>query len=289
MDILNFLKEKKFKETQKFLAINLPETIDTGIILGSFLNKSADFLNLKNKIKIPYKKIPNMPIPSVIGHDPALIYGMSDNKNILIFGGRCHLYEGADFADIIYPVSILKSFSAQNIIITNSAGGINPEFHEDDFMLITDQINFMFENPLYGHKYTEKNDYFLDMSSCYNTELIEKTKKAAQKIKMKIVDGIYAGVRGPVLETRSEISMLLKLGADAVGMSTIPEVIMSNFYGLSVLGISHIRNMATGKSRGRLSVLQKNDSKFSHSDGLAKELNIGKKLAQLLEIILKKI
>jgi purine-nucleoside phosphorylase len=285
MNVLNFLEEKKIKETYNFLTSYLPENINTGIIFGSFLNKCSNFLKLKNKIEIPYKKIPNMPLPSVIGHDRILIYGEIEGKKIIIFGGRCHLYEGSGFSDVIYPVLILKKFLAKNLIVTNSAGGINPEFCEDDLMLISDHINFMFENPFFGYKYNEKYDYFLDMNCPYSTKLTEIAKKSASEIKINIKEGIYAGVKGPVLETRAEINMLRKLGADAVGMSTIPEVTTGNYFNINILGISHIRNIAANH---RTNKGIKENNKFSHTKGRDKELFIGKKLADLIEIILKK-
>lgn len=281
-----FLEEEKFKETCSYLSYYIPEKIDSGLILGSFLNRCIEFLPLQSKITLNISDIPHMSVPSIPGHGKFIVYGKLENKNILIFSGRLHLYEGCDIKEVVYPVNLLSNFLTDNLIITNSAGGINPEFAEDDIMIIKDHINLMFDNPFFGNKYSRQHDYFVDMSCPYHKKLSGIAKEAAEGIGFKLKKGIYAGVKGPVLETRAEIDAFRKLGADAVGMSTVPEVIMANFLKINVLGLSHIRNIAR---LNQPEFENKNkEKKFSHSEGLKKEIFIGKRFAKLIEIILKK-
>ncbi len=281
-----FLEEEKFKETCSYLSYYISEKIDSGLILGSFLNRCIEFLPLQSKITLNISDIPHMSVPSIPGHGKFVVYGKLENKNVLIFSGRLHLYEGYDIKEVVYPVNLLSNFLTDNLIITNSAGGINPEFAEDDIMIIEDHINLMFDNPFFGNKYSSQHDYFIDMSCPYDKKLAGIAKEAAEDIGFKLKTGIYAGVKGPVLETRAEIDAFRKLGVDAVGMSTVPEVIMANFLKINVLGLSHIRNIA------RLNQPEfenkNNGKKFSHSDGFKKEIFIGKRFAKLIEIILKK-
>lgn len=275
-----FLKKEKTKESLDHLKSYIAEKVDFGLILGSFLSRCADFLPLRNRITINSSDIPYMVEPTIPGHRKSIIFGKIYNKNILIFCGRLHLYEGYHISEVVYPVNLLSDLSAENIIITNSSGGINPQFAEDDIMVIKDHINLMFDNPFFGNKYNSSYDYFIDMSSPYDKNLSIAAEKAADSAGIKIVRGVYAGVMGPVLETKAEIKCLHKLGADAVGMSTIPEVIMANFFKIKVLGLSHIRNMTASGGRDL--------KKFSHVKGFDKEIATGKRFAGLIENILKK-
>jgi len=281
-----FLEEEKFKKTYSYLSSYIPEKIDFGLILGSFLNRCIEFLPLQSKITINISDIPHMSVPSIPGHGKFIAYGKLENKNILIFSGRLHLYEGYDIKEVVYPVNLLSNFLTDNLIITNSAGGINPKFAEDNIMIIEDHINLMFDNPFFGNKYSRQHDYFVDMSCPYDKKLSGIAKEAAEGIGFKLKKGIYAGVKGPVLETNAEIECLRKLGADAVGMSTIPEVIMANFLKIKVLGLSHIRNIARPNQPEFKN--KNNGKKFSHTEGLKKEIFIGKMFAKLVENILKK-
>ena len=147
------LEKEKLKSTCEYLHSYIPRKIDFGIILGSFLNKCIDFLSLKNKTILSLSNIPNMVLPTVPGHEKFIVYGKLKNKKILIFPGRLHLYEGYSMKEVVYPIKLLANLLADNIIITNSAGGLNPAFTKDDIMIIKDHINFMFDNPLFGNKY----------------------------------------------------------------------------------------------------------------------------------------
>ncbi len=276
--------KKRLKETYEYLdARDIPKRIDFGLILGSFLRKCIKFLPLQNKIILEIADIPHMSAPKIPGHGKTIVYGKLENKSILIFCGRLHLYEGYDIKEVVYPVSLLSYLSAANLIVTNSAGGINPGFAEDDIMIIKDHINLMADNPFFGSAYDIEHDYFIDMSCPYDKKLSDIALKSEKDSGLRLKKGVYACVKGPVLETNAEINAIRKLGADAVGMSTVPEVVMANFLKMKVLGLSHIRNIA-----GQKKSASGKDMKFSHSEGYTKEIFISEKLAKLIENILKK-
>lgn len=281
-----FLEKEKLEDTCRYLYSYIPKSLDFGIMLGSFLNRCVEFLPLQNKTTINIEDIPHMTAPSVPGHEKFILYGKLRNKNILIFPGRLHLYEGHSINDVVYPIKLLACFNTSNIIITNSAGGLDPSFKEDDIMVIKDHLNLMSANPLFGFRYSIKYDYFLDMSCPYDKKMTDIAKKSAAEAGIDPKTGIYAGVKGPILETKAEINALRKLGADAVGMSTIPEVIMANFLKINVLGLSHIRN--TVSSSVKRSGINGDKEKYRHLDGLKNEVFIGKILAKIIENILKK-
>ena len=279
-----FQINKRLKETYDYLCtFDIPQRVDFGLILGSFLEKCIEFLPLQDKITLEMVNVPHMLVPKIPGHGRTIVCGKLENKTILIFCGRLHLYEGYDMREVVYPVSLLSHLSAANLIVTNSAGGINPEFAEDDIMIIKDHINLMADNPFFGSKYDTRHDYFIDMSCPYDKRLTDIAIKSEKDTGLRLKQGIYAGVKGPVLETNAEINVMRKLGIDAVGMSTVPEVIMANFLKIKVLGLSHIRNIA-----GRKHSASGNNMKFSHIEGYKKEIFIGKKLAKLIVNILKK-
>jgi purine-nucleoside phosphorylase len=281
-----FLEKEKLEDTCRYLYSYIPKSLDFGIILGSFLNRCIEFLPLQDKTTINIHDIPYMTAPSVPGHEKFILYGKLKNKKILIFPGRLHLYEGHGINDVVYPIKILAGFKTSDVIITNSAGGLNPSFNEDDIMVIKDHLNLMFANPLFGFRYSMKYDYFLDISCPYDGKMIDIAKESAVEAGIDPKTGIYAGVKGPILETNAEINALRKLGADAVGMSTVPEVIMANFLKMNVLGLSHIRNTAslTVKRPG----INGYKKKYRHLNGLKREVFIWKILAKIIENILKK-
>jgi purine-nucleoside phosphorylase len=281
-----FLEKEKLKDTCRYLQSYIPKSLDFGIILGSFLNKCIGFIPLQNKIILNIADIPHMTVPSIPGHEKFILFGKLKNKKILIFPGRLHLYEGHVINDVVYPVKLLAGFDTGNLIITNSAGGLNPSFNKDDIMIIKDHLNLMFANPLFGFKYSIKYDYFLDMSCPYDEKMIDIAKKSTAEAGLNLKIGIYAGVKGPILETKAEKDALRKLGADAVGMSTVPEVIMANFLKIKVLGLSHIRNTASSDRADSSSNGHK--KKYRHLDGSKREIFIGKILAKIIENILKK-
>jgi purine-nucleoside phosphorylase len=212
------------------------------IILGTGLGRLAE--NIKGKEIIPYSKIPNFPISTVQSHSGNLVLGKLGNKEVVAMQGRFHYYEGYNLKEVTFPVRVMKKLGADIIIISNAAGGMNRFFKRGDLMLITDHINLFGDNPLIGPNDEELGPRFPDMSEAYSQQLIKLAKKIALKEKIRLREGVYAGLAGPTLETPAEYRFLISIGADAVGMSTVPEVIVANHMGMKVLGISCITDLA---------------------------------------------
>lgn len=231
-------------ETIAFLKEKVSIQPEIGLILGSGLGVLAD--EIENSIKIPYNEIPGFPISTVEGHAGQLVIGQLQNKQVITMQGRFHYYEGYSLEKVTFPVRVMKELGVKNLIVTNAAGGINENFSPGDLMLITDHINNMGNNPLIGPNNREHGVRFPDLSNAYSKELIELAKVQSQKLNIDIKEGVYVGNTGPSYETPAEIRMLRTLGGDAVGMSTVPEVIVARHSNIRVLGISCISNMAAG-------------------------------------------
>ena len=231
-------------EAVEFIKSKISVTPDTGIILGSGLGDFAD--EIDKSIVIPYEEIPNFMKVKVKGHAGNLVVGMVSGKPVAVLQGRYHFYEGHDIRDIVFPVRVLCSLGIQNLLITNAAGGINSAFAPGDLMVISDHINLMGENPLSGDNDERIGPRFPDMSTIYDKVLSEKIISTARSMKISIKSGVYAGLRGPSYETPAEIRMLKTIGADSVGMSTVPEGIAAKHMGMKVAGISCITNFAAG-------------------------------------------
>ena len=222
---------------------------ETGIILGSGLGALPDEYNC---IKIPYSDIPNFQKPSVEGHIGQLCFCKAEGKNIVMMQGRYHYYEGYSMEQITYPVKILKLLGIKNLIITNASGTVNPDFETGDIMIIRDHINLMGTNPLIGKNNPELGERFPDMSDIYKCNLREKVYAAAKVQGINLKEGVYLAMPGPSYETPAEVKMARILGADAIGMSTVPEAIVANYCGINVIGISCITNFAAGVSGKKL-------------------------------------
>ena len=239
---------------------------DTGIILGSGFGQIADEIK---GIRIPYSEIPGFRSSTIDGHAGNLIIGNLYSKNIIAMQGRLHFYEGYSLQEIVYPVRVMKLLGIENLIVTNASGGINKNFVPGDLMIIEDHINLTGNNPLIGQNLNDLGIRFPDMSEPYSNKLINIAVEAANNIEINIKKGVYAWVTGPCYETPAEVKMLRTLGADAVGMSTVPEVIAAKHAGLQVLGISCITNMSTGILDKPLSheevikTVKKNEQKFT--------------------------
>jgi len=212
------------------------------IILGTGLGRLAE--DIEEKEIIPYSEIPNFPVSTVQSHSGNLVLGKLGNKEVVAMQGRFHYYEGYNLKEVTFPVRVIKKLGADTIIISNAAGGMNRFFERGDLMLITDHINLFGDNPLIGPNDEELGPRFPDMSEAYSQKLIELAKKVALKEKIRLREGVYAGLTGPTLETPAEYRFLISIGADAVGMSTVPEVIVANHMGMKVLGISCITDLA---------------------------------------------
>ena len=215
-----------------------------GIILGSGLGAFAD--SFQNRIVIPFGDLPHFPSSTVPGHAGNMIIGDAEGVPTVALQGRAHLYEGYSGAQVAFPTRILGALGIRRLIVTNAAGGINISFSPGDLMLITDHINLMGTNPLIGPNVDELGHRFADMSEAYDSGMREIALKVAREKGIVLHEGIYVGLSGPSYETPAEIRMCRALGADAVGMSTVPEVIIANHMGMRVLGISCITNMAAG-------------------------------------------
>ena len=216
---------------------------EVGIILGSGL---GDFASEFSAVSIPYSEIPGFESSTVKGHAGMLVFAEINGKKVVLMRGRYHFYEGHSMQTVVYPVKVMKKLGVKSIIITNAAGGINPSFEPGDLMLITDHINLMGTNPLIGLNDDTLGTRFPDMSEIYKTKLIKTAEAEAKKLDINIKKGVYAAFTGPSYETPAEIKMLSMMGADVVGMSTIPEAIVANYCGMNVLGISCVSNSAAG-------------------------------------------
>lgn len=233
---------EKIKQSAEFISERINLKPETGIILGSGLGGLAS--GIEQKQSIPYSEIPNFPVSTVEGHSGRLIAGKLGGKNVLAMQGRFHYYEGYDMKQLTFPIRVMHFLGIKNLIVSNAAGGLNPEFEQGDLMLITDHINFFPENPLRGKNMSKFGVRFPDMSKVYNQELIQEAEKIAAGLDVEIRKGVYIGSQGPTLETPAEYKMFRILGADATGMSTVPEVIAAHHQGMKIFGMSVITNIA---------------------------------------------
>ena len=227
----------------KFIQSKTDIKPEIGIILGSGLGDFAE--SIENPTRIPYGEIPGFKQSTVEGHSGELILGSLKGKHIVAMKGRIHFYEGFDIQDVVYPVKILCGLGIEKLIVTNAAGGVNRNFKPGTLMLINDHINFNGKNPLIGPN-GPVGDRFPDMSYAYDGVLLEKAIEIAKDLNINYETGVYMYMTGPSYETPAEVRMASILGADAVGMSTVPEVIIARHRGIKVIGISCITNMAAG-------------------------------------------
>lgn len=216
---------------------------DIAIVLGSGLGELADE---HCDIKIPYCDIPNFPIPTVEGHKGNLVFSEINGKKVVMMQGRFHYYEGYTMSQVTYPIKVIKQLGAKTAILTNASGGINPYYKPSSLMIIKDHINLMGTNPLIGKNEDSLGERFPDMSDIYSLELRDIAYFNARMLKIPVNEGVYIAVTGPSYETPAEICMVRRLGADAIGMSTVPEAIIAKWMGMNVLGISCICNSAAG-------------------------------------------
>ena len=217
---------------RKFTSENYP----IGIILGTGLGGLVKEIEVKHQIN--YEDLPHFPISTVESHHGKLIFGAINGKNVIAMQGRFHFYEGYSMQQITYPVRVMKFLGVETLLVSNACGGMNPQYKRGDVMIMADHINMLGDNPLIGKNEDELGPRFPDMSEPYSFELIELAEKIALENQIKVQKGIYVAVPGPNLETRAEYRFLRAIGADVVGMSTIPENIVANHMGMKVLGIS---------------------------------------------------
>lgn len=235
---------EKIEQTSSYIRKILRDKPKVGLILGSGLGVLAD--EIDSPQVIPYNEIPHFPVSTVEGHAGELVCGTLKGKHVLAMKGRFHYYEGYTMEEVTFPVRVMKALGIGTVIVTNAAGGVNTEFKPGDLMIIEDHINFAFDNPLMGKNFNELGERFTDMSNAYNKDLVKVAEDVAKLIRMKIRKGTYTFMSGPTYETPAEVRMIKFLGGDAVGMSTVPEVMVAVHSGMKVLGISCISNMAAG-------------------------------------------
>lgn len=234
----------KIMESVEYVKSIIKDEPEIGGILGSGLGDMAD--RLEDKVMIKYSDVPNMPVSTVKGHAGQFVFGKMNGKKVIMMQGRFHYYEGHDMSTLALPVYIMKYLGVKTLMVTNAAGGVNEFFVPGDLMIITDHINFAGTNPLIGKNDDKIGPRFPDMSTAYDRDLVKLAKDVAADKNIDVKDGVYLMMTGPCYESPAEIKMTRILGADAVGMSTVPEVIAANHCGLKVLGISCITNMAAG-------------------------------------------
>ena len=234
-----------------YLRQHLPFTPDLALVLGSGLGGLAD--EIENAVTIPYRDVPGFPVSTAPGHAGQFVAGQLGGKNVLCMQGRFHYYEGHEMSAIALPVRVFKVLGCRALVLTNAAGGVNWDFNVGDFMLITDHINFMGANPLRGANDDSIGPRFCDMTQVYAPDLQSLALRVAKEQNLVLQKGVYLGYMGPSFETPAEIRAFRTLGADAVGMSTVPEAIAASHCGLPVLGLSLITNMAAGMAGKRLS------------------------------------
>lgn len=231
----------KVQETVQFLKDKGIVNIDYGIILGTGLGNFTDNVNIIQTI--PYSDIPHFPTSTVSGHHGELVYGKVGDKIVLAMRGRFHYYEGWTIQQTIFPVRVMKFLGIDNLIVSNASGGVNAQFKVGDIMVITDHINMIPEHPLHGANDERFGPRFVDMHEAYNKKMIAHLDSVAQKQNIKTQKGVYLALQGPTFETPAEYGMVRRLGADAVGMSTVPEVIVAKHMSMNCMGISVITDL----------------------------------------------
>jgi len=234
------LKEK-IKETVDFIRKKTTLTPDVGIILGTGLGQLAQSIEIETTIS--YDQMPHFPVSTVESHAGRLIFGTLSGKKVVAMQGRFHFYEGYSMQEITFPVRVMKELGIKVLLVSNACGGLNPLFKAGDIMVITDHINLQGGNPLIGINDDTLGPRFPDMYNCYDKDLIALAEETALKLGMKLQKGVYVSVAGPNLETGAEYRFLRGIGADVVGMSTVPEVIVARHQGTKVLGFSIVTDM----------------------------------------------
>ncbi|WP_289763917.1 purine-nucleoside phosphorylase [Paramuribaculum intestinale] len=232
---------EKIKQTADFLRSKIDDMPKLAIILGTGLGPLADMI--ENKTVIPYSEIPNFPVSTVEGHSGNLIFGRLGNRQVIAMQGRFHYYEGYDMKEVTFPVRVMKQLGVKTLFVSNAAGGMNKEFRVGDIMIITDHINLFPENPLRGKNYEELGPRFPAMTEAYDKRLVAAAEDIAAQKGIRVMKGVYVGTQGPTFETPAEYEYFRIIGGDAVGMSTVPEVIVANHAGMKVFGVSVITDL----------------------------------------------
>jgi len=238
------VKAQEIEAAAAFLRGKVNFPIQVGVVLGSGLSAFAE--RLEKNVVVPYATLANFPQTTVPGHSGRFVAGFIEDASVLCMQGRVHFYEGYSMPQVALGVRLMASLGVRTLILTNAAGAVNTAYRPGDFMLISDHINLMGNNPLIGAHDAQWGERFVDQSDSYTPALRQITREVAQELQVPLHEGVYAGLTGPAYETPAEIRMLRVLGADACGMSTVPEAIVARQSGMRILGISLITNMGAG-------------------------------------------
>lgn len=272
---------QKIAETARLIAARYPSAIEVGIITGSGLGGLAEAV--EERVSIPYQEIPAFPASTVEGHPGQLVLGQLAGKGVFLMQGRAHFYEGYSLEEITFPVRVMRAMGARVFIVTNAAGGLNPRFHPGDLMLITDHINLLGmagETPLRGLNDERLGPRFPPMLGAYDPRLIKLAQGVGKKLGIKLRQGVYIMLAGPTFESPAEVRMLRRWGGDAVGMSTVGEVVVACHGGMRVLGISLISNLA---------IAEGHPEGDTHQEVLASAQKAVPKLIRLIKGVLERI
>jgi len=257
------------KEAVSYIRERIPESPDTAIILGTGLGKIVDHLEVEHVVD--YESIPHFPVSTVEGHEGKLISGLLGEKRVLVMQGRFHYYEGYEMHEVIFPIRVMKFLGIKTLIVSNAAGGMNPDFEIGDIMVINDHICLM-PNPLLGKHNPEFGARFPDMSQTYDPELLQQARALSKELQIPIREGCYVGVTGPTLETPREYQYMRVIGGDAVGMSTVPEAIAAHQLGIRIFAVSVITDLGVpGKIQ-----------KLTHQDVIKAAEKTAPKLTELI-------
>ena len=265
----------KVQETVNYIQSKTNFTPEYGVILGSGLGSFTNDIKIEHTL--PYTEIPNFPVSTVEGHKGALVFGTIGTKKVVAMQGRFHFYEGYDMKEVTFPVRVMKYLGIQKLIVSNASGGVNPNYKVGSIVILKDHINMMPEHPLRGKNDDRFGPRFVNMSEPFSKKMMAKAKEIAITLKIEVQDGIYLGLQGPTFETLAEYKMVKNLGADCVGMSTVPEVIVARHMDLETFGLSVITDMGNEDSIETIThaeVLEAAQKAEPHVRNLIKELII---------------
>lgn len=268
---------RQLEETTAFLRSRYPHTPAAGIVLGSGLGNFTT--QIQPELEIPYSEIPHFPVSTVEGHRGRLIFGTVAGKRVVAMAGRFHFYEGYSAEEVVYPIRVMKSLGVDQLLLSNAAGGVNPAFTVGDLMVITDHISFSVINPLLGRNEPLLGPRFPDMSEPYSKNLVNQLKSIAAEEGIKLQQGVYYGVTGPTFETRAEYLLIHRLGGDAVGMSTVQEVIAAIHMGMKVAAVSVITDLG----------IREEDNVITHEEVLQAATAAEPKLTTLFTRLIEKL
>ena len=232
---------EQVQETVSFIQSKFSFTPEYGVILGSGLGSFTDDIQIE--YSLPYSEIPNFPISTVQGHKGALVFGTIGSKKVVAMQGRFHYYEGYDMKQVTFPVRVMKILGVTKLVVSNASGGVNPSYKIGSIVLIKDHINMMSEHPLRGKNDERFGPRFVNMSEPYSKSMLQKAKEIAASSQIDVKEGVYMALQGPTFETLSEYRMVKNIGADCVGMSTVPEVIVARHMNMEVFGLSVVTDM----------------------------------------------